>query len=814
MASSESFTSIEKEVEYAFIPDDLEQDGQNPITRAEFCKISVTLYDYLKNKSSQQDIASLDTLLENPFSDTSDTYVIKAYSMGIISLSADGKFRPQDPLTLQEKAVMLYNTLLKLDPTLDADMDQQLDLTNADQISPWALKAINYLNTHDILVSNSDNNINSIDTINREDSHEITAKLVEHKLKLDGTLSSIEEELKYDFIPDQLEKNTSEYITREQFCEVIITLYEYLKQTSTDTPLNQTAISTVNPFSDTDNPYVIKAYALGLISGVNNDKFNPKDNITVQEKAVMLYNTLLLLDPKIASDIGRELNCADQEEISPWAIDAITYLNTHNILVIDENNELNPLDTIRTSESHEITAKAVDYQLTNENLLTNYLLFGYHVTASGPINAGEVNKRAPILDRVKLDATNYVQSSPLYASNILDTVSNKASEFYKELNVDAKVSYSGILYSGSITADYGVNSKMNEKEVLIKHVELHPVSEKILECTNEQIKELLSEGFKADLTKLTPKEIFDKYGTHLITRYSLGGRLDLNYKFTNVNNRSESDISVAAKASYAGSKGTVDVHTKELVDELVSNSKLVFRGIGGNGITGTSVDQLNSQYAEWVKTLDDKPDICYVNDFKNSMVPIWELVDDANISQALKDEFDSYVAGANSMINGYDFVYVPAPPTKQYIVDIIVVTDGNNANALAKIPTGYKTVCLNTKIGGDKNVERLEANSGAGGDFIYIAYLLGTDITKAIRDIKILEGGKSGYTKINIDLNRNAGGKYIYLNYSRTIGSPLTAISGYYGEKYSMPAGWSAPSSNMDLNKGAGGKYIYLMLKH
>ncbi|MGE4289710.1 MAG: hypothetical protein AB7E36_13585 [Salinivirgaceae bacterium] len=76
---------------------------------------------------------------------------------------------------------------------------------------------------------------------------------------------------------------------------------------------------------------------------------------------------------------------------------------------------------------------------------------------------------------------------------------------------------------------------------------------------------------------------------------------------------------------------------------------------------------------------------------------------------------------------------------------------------------------------GDK---RADLNDGAGGDYIYLIYskdledIYGNSPTSAIKNIAIVSGNSSGITysdwaKVPVDLNKGAGGKYIYLFYKR-----------------------------------------------
>lgn len=86
----------------------------------------------------------------------------------------------------------------------------------------------------------------------------------------------------------------------------------------------------------------------------------------------------------------------------------------------------------------------------------------------------------------------------------------------------------------------------------------------------------------------------------------------------------------------------------------------------------------------------------------------------------------------------------------------------------------------------------VDLNKGAGGDFIYLGYKLTTDPKQAVRDIRFLIGG-SGTTASpsiryggvdymlagNVDLNKGSGGQYIYGYYTRDskVGAPVTAVS-------------------------------------
>lgn len=122
-----------------------------------------------------------------------------------------------------------------------------------------------------------------------------------------------------------------------------------------------------------------------------------------------------------------------------------------------------------------------------------------------------------------------------------------------------------------------------------------------------------------------------------------------------------------------------------------------------------------------------------------------------------------------------------------------------------------------------------------------------------IHDLKLVTGaagsgstsqqvvlGGAGYFLLNADLNRGAGGNYIYLCFQRNSAQVLNGLEYYQGKPYSAPSDFltnfqtkkgstfSTPSasiyffdmwapnqnpyydwSTIDLNAGAGGEYIY-----
>ncbi|WP_037293952.1 hypothetical protein, partial [Ruminococcus flavefaciens] len=158
--------------------------------------------------------------------------------------------------------------------------------------------------------------------------------------------------------------------------------------------------------------------------------------------------------------------------------------------------------------------------------------------------------------------------------------------------------------------------------------------------------------------------------------------------------------------------------------------------------------------------------------------------------------------------------------------------------------TGFCIQAANTQsgakdlVGAGKTLIDVDLNKGAGGDWIYMSYCVGNAVNP-ITNLLIYEsnkketwktktithnGIKAVYSRLDIDLNKGAGGKYIYICSTRDKQfRPLTKLdvvvrgSGvvrapYWSGVRSVKASDKSVDSYSDLNAGVrGSSDIYLM---
>jgi hypothetical protein len=125
------------------VPEDLDWDYTQNITRQEFAGLMVSLYKVLHGSVAYE--------YETPFSDADDVGVSMAYGLGIVSGMGNGLFAPDQKITREQMAVMLHNLLSGLFYE-EAPADAQLrSFSDANSVSSWAYDAAAFITAHGII---------------------------------------------------------------------------------------------------------------------------------------------------------------------------------------------------------------------------------------------------------------------------------------------------------------------------------------------------------------------------------------------------------------------------------------------------------------------------------------------------------------------------------------------------------------------------------------------------------------------------------------------------------------------------------------
>ena len=147
----------------------------------------------------------------------------------------------------------------------------------------------------------------------------------------------------------EADRNYQANISRRLFCALVVNLVE--------TVLGEPVVVTMtNPFEDTDEVAIIKAYQLGIVRGVSATRFAPDDFITREQIAVMMMRGAKKLDELKGSAYANvpdtiTTTFTDQGEISNWALEDVQIANRLGIMRGIGGNRIGPKGNTTVEQS-------------------------------------------------------------------------------------------------------------------------------------------------------------------------------------------------------------------------------------------------------------------------------------------------------------------------------------------------------------------------------------------------------------------------------------------------------------------------------
>ena len=217
-ASDWAKAELAKAEEMGLIPASLlNEDLTKPITRAEFAAVSVLLFEKISLRKAEK-------AGTNPFTDTTDEYVLKALELGVTTGTSATTFDPDALLTREQAAAMLTRVYKKLTINgwnISKDSEFKLEYTapanfaDDSNISAWAKDSVYFMAAKSIINGVGDNNFAPQNNASREQAIIIATRMTGLEYVLaDGiaTLDPSEEVREEPEIPVEKETFTIGYI--------------------------------------------------------------------------------------------------------------------------------------------------------------------------------------------------------------------------------------------------------------------------------------------------------------------------------------------------------------------------------------------------------------------------------------------------------------------------------------------------------------------------------------------------------------------------------------------------------------------------
>lgn len=299
------------------------------------------------------------------------------------------------------------------------------------------------------------------------------------------------------------------------------------------------------------------------------------------------------------------------------------------------------------SNSEEIikdqVKKANDTTAEDLKNYDDYLGYGYDVTAGALYDTKKVFRNVtPILDVNNANLKSKIRlidsgAKTQYNKYSTDSRREMTQHYGKEISggaaIDAKIQAINVNLNASFDMSNGISSGEIQSENFSYY---NLVADKVsvlyqLDSSDGGFSNYLSQNFTNDVKKVdtldAANQLMKKYGTHLLTGYSMGGVLEITNHYAQTdseyNKESQNDFigqmgatfdsavsgSLEADFSFSATYGLAD-NNKYAVNKYKANQ------YGGNAITGLSIDQLfkwrdpalgkqEYVYQDWVDSIND-----------------------------------------------------------------------------------------------------------------------------------------------------------------------------------------------------------------
>ena len=136
-------------------------------------------------------------------------------------------------------------------------------------------------------------------------------------------------------------------ITREQFAELVVQTVTVICTAPESAP--------AGTFTDTENTAILRAFEAGIVNGVGDGKFAPKQATNREQIAVMIARAIDYIELQTgvdlapaASDISR---FSDKDDVSSWAVDGVGLLASNGIMTGTSATTLSPKASCTVEQS-------------------------------------------------------------------------------------------------------------------------------------------------------------------------------------------------------------------------------------------------------------------------------------------------------------------------------------------------------------------------------------------------------------------------------------------------------------------------------
>ena len=296
-------------------------------------------------------------------------------------------------------------------------------------------------------------------------------------------------------------------------------------------------------------------------------------------------------------------------------------------------------------------AVTVQFDVICGNAAPDFDAAGMEILGSGYDVAGNyadvADVKAVVLDLGALQAANLLRQVQYERATYQVVSGENSQEYQRSLSARVKITGSGFGFSGALRASF------NKDRYESRHYAFATVQSLIrkhglrvvLPVTPEQLRGFLTPSAATAINdpSVNPLDLFEVFGTHVLTGIIVGGRLDFNTSANMSFEKQARSIDVYARASFKSIFASASIEAQATDDlswsEYSATEEKHLEVYGGRSEYGQYIMNAGV-YENWIESIEENP---VFMDFESTgLLGIWELADDAARRSELASAWDTY----------------------------------------------------------------------------------------------------------------------------------------------------------------------------
>lgn len=284
-------------------------------------------------------------------------------------------------------------------------------------------------------------------------------------------------------------------------------------------------------------------------------------------------------------------------------------------------------------------------KINDEYKTETYVGYGIHV-----INASGANRES--LKTVLFKTDVYSKSSNFLITKanesvVVSNVTNRSQNIFTsdKFSTKIKTEKAVAFFSGEIEAKYNKNSTLSKSTksfnaIKSMETEQHAIISRYKAASD--MKEIIEQNVLAKINdiKVSPTELFDDYGTHIIVNASIGGSILISGSYNSTNQIGDKAFETLLEAACKYASANFNANLTSEKEQIIDSTEIDVLSYGGNPSIMAGIhrlDELERSFKSWAESVLSKDSQVLSKVYE--YMPIWKLANSKDRSTQIEEVF-------------------------------------------------------------------------------------------------------------------------------------------------------------------------------